>query len=702
MSMNPRVNSCAVALLAVAGCITPPTQTYRSTYQNVRTGNEEITSWSNLAEFGVQEQAGPGLEYRLTDRIIDTQTRSSGPDTETVLHQPSLDLIFTAGALTWLQGYELQEDRSLVDGAPDNELQRREMLHRFDWVPVGLPRLTGWVDFRTLEDDRFVDQESVETLVEVSEVRGPIEYIYSLEDEQTDDLLTDQEIDRREHRFRAAYREQSADGRLSTTLSVFGEERSVITRSPTSTLAPTPVFPIAGLSVVDTTPQISVLAPNAALIDNDDTTSAGIDIGGFASGGQLDVNMGVELLPGSIVDTIDLVTVTPVDPLQAPDFNFSVWVSNDNNFWTLVTPSALFVYEQAFRRFRLTIPQVTDQFVKIVNTTTSPAAPSVFVSELRVFRTVLGPASSKFEVEDSIRNAAWNVSWRMHDDFLLTYDILLQASETESGGNRTRDETRVDNSLSALWTPREDVDVSALGELRKRNDSIQLDEETVLVNGRTIYRPLDTLDITLNYTRTDRKRESQGDLSTWATQLGASAQLLETLEAEVTAEVNSQDDEQNLRVIDRRVVTASLLAEMTPELEMIFGFRKEESDVSGANAGLIPNPSEDRYEMTAIYQPNDRVTADAQLEWKDTFSGQGLDQRYRLDWLPFQDGALNMQLNYDRIETRSSVDERIDSYQVLTRWSFDPNVLLEINYAVQVPDRDDRTDIVTVAFRATL
>ena len=53
-----------------------------------------------------------------------------------------------------------------------------------------------------------------------------------------------------------------------------------------------------------------------------------------------------------------------------------VWVSDDNDFWTQVSSSAPYLYEEPLRRFRIAIPPVTNRYVKIVNTATPLAAGS--------------------------------------------------------------------------------------------------------------------------------------------------------------------------------------------------------------------------------------------------------------------------------------------------------------------------------------
>ena len=104
------------------------------------------------------------------------------------------------------------------------------------------------------------------------------------------------------------------------------------------------------------------------------------------------------------------------------------------------------------------------------------------------------------------------------------------------------------------------------------------------------------------------------------------ARLLETLQAQITAEQSSEQDDSNARDTDRTSLTASLTANVTPAWDVTVAARNEDAEVSGAGAAGVPDPSNDSYQVVVIYQPGDQLTVEADLEWLETFAGSGLDQ----------------------------------------------------------------------------
>ena len=112
----------------------------------------------------------------------------------------------------------------------------------------------------------------------------------------------DVERDRIEHVLRTTYRDDFYDGRLSTTASFFLEDRRSTTHVPSSgTVVSDSITPLAGLSLLDQTPEVGSLESTPSLIDGDESTPTGINIGGFPSGGITDWNIGVELPADSMV-----------------------------------------------------------------------------------------------------------------------------------------------------------------------------------------------------------------------------------------------------------------------------------------------------------------------------------------------------------------------------------------------------------------
>ena len=700
-----------LALGLAAGCVSRPATTFRQNYQRTETdgtSSSSTSSSSSVLELDLQEKVGPDLEYRLNERLARTEVdlRSAGDSSEQVLflNQPSLDVMLTLGALSWIQGLELRQDTSTSSLSPDMERQHTELLEKLEWRPLGLPSVTGWVDYRTDDDGLFTDRDDVETVIQVEHERGNLHSLYTLELEDIQDHRSGSERERIEHLLRGSYQDEIVDGKLRGSLSVFGNERRSTSRVPSGgagALPPGEVFPTGGLAAIDTTPEIALLPSAPALVDGDDATPTGINIGGFASGGETHWNMGVGLPLGSPVNLVHLYTLDEVESFLVNDFSFSVWASDDDNFWNLVSGSASFTYEAAFRRFRIVLPEVAAQYVKVVNTASPAAAQAVLVTELKVFSGTGGAGATKNVLEESTANATGSLTWRPHDTLSLTYDVFVQDSRHTNDGMVTSDEARLDNSLSANWRPTGITDVSLRASNRRVDDPALLDEDYTSLSGLIDVQALETLDVALSYSSSDRRLDSHKDLSSWASQARASAQLLDTLQADLAFELGRLRDFQNQRDIDRAIVTASAVAELTPSVDLTLALRNEDATVTGPGAADLPDPSNESYEAILLYQPSDQLTAQVELEWIESFSHTGLEERYRLDWIPFPQGSLDVQIGLDR-RVASATEVATDRYTLLTRWSFNPKAFAGLNYARQVSDDGDSIDSLMLTLEVRL
>ncbi|MCB9897965.1 MAG: hypothetical protein H6825_08175 [Planctomycetes bacterium] len=636
---------------------------------------------------------------RLIGTDLDLRTGDLRQSERRLLHQPSLDIVLAAGLLEWTQGYEYQLQSSRPSPGADNDLERTEVLQRIDWTPVELPAVTAWIDHQTTRDDLFVDRDDTLSLVQAEETRGPFSYVISQRDEFIDDHRADVQEDRVDRTFRATYRDDHFDQRLTTSLSVFQETRHTVTEVPIgAATVPADEIPIlGGFAAIDTSPEISNLPPLPSLVDGDDTTSTGVNIGGFVSGGELGWNLAASRADDAPIELALLSTVDPVDDFLLDQFSFSAWASEDGTFWTLVTGDVPFTYEQAFRRFRVQLPMVTAPFVKLVNTASPPAGPAVFVSDLRLFGTSsASPSSERTATRELTRSLTGNVSFRAADDLVLGYDLFVQRAERERDDVSTRDEDRVDNGLSALWTPSEIVDVSLRANDRRTQDATRLDETFRSYNGLLGIRPLDALDLALNWTSTWRERDGLRDFETSALRESAGAQLLETLEAEVAFEQSTQKDIANDRIVTRDIVSASTTANVTRDVDLTLSARDVSATVEGSGAADIPDPDERITEALLVYQPSSQLTAEVDFEWRDTFAGSGLDRRVRLDWIPFPEGSLDVQLDAQRLSSELGATS-VDRYQMLTRWTMNPSVFVEFNWARLVPDTGDRSTTTSLA-----
>ncbi|MBK7876259.1 MAG: hypothetical protein IPJ77_10960 [Planctomycetes bacterium] len=686
---------------ALGGCINGPLHTFRSTAESSRTGADTSRSFSNLAELSAHDNLGPGLEYRVDAQLVqgfaDRRTDGISSQDTTTTVRPAAELVVSSDTLRWSQRFESLRTRSMFSLGQDTRLTRNDFLEKLEWMPPGMPQFTTWLDVRTVDDDLFVEQSTLETFFQVQQTLPVIDYQYTLLSRVDEDDRSGVENDRLEHTLRATWREETEGGRFTSSLSVFANRRRNDLSGSSGGLPGVEVLATQGLAERDTTPQISTLPVNAALVDGLDTVGTGVNIGGFSSGGEESWNIGARLPPGASVDTIHVSTVDPVDSVFASQFVFTVWVSDDNAFWTQVGNIAAPDYDVALRRFRLTIPPITSTYVKVVNRTSPAGAPAVLVSELRFFSS---PTSSSptITTHDETESATAGVSYRVADELTVGYDLFLQQAQTDTSGVNVRDENRIDQGLWASYTPHAKVDANVRFANQHTRDPIVQDEDVSTLTSVLAYRPLETLDLNASYTNSERELDGDPSLETESLQGVTSAQLLDTLRADLTVQKSTQDDTTNSRTIDHWVTGISLVADLTSSVELTLGWRDDQADVSGLGATDIPDPSERRTEMIWVVKPSEQLVLQVELDWVDSFAGNGLDQRTRIDWIPFADGALDVTLDYDHVSVDSSGDSAFDRYRGQMRYTLTPRAFFQIDYSLQDPRDDVRTEIVALAF----
>lgn len=687
--------------LAASGCISGPLHTFRGSAESARTGSDRSRSIASLEELGVHDNLGPGLEYRVDGQFVQSASdrTTDGIDSHdtTLTARPSAELVLSSDTLRWSQRFETLRTRSTFSLGQDTSLVRNDLLEKLEWTPPGLPQFTTWLDFRTVDDELFVEQTTVESFFQVQQTLPVLDYQYTLLSRIDEDDRSGVENDRLEHTLRASWHEEAAEGRFSSTVSVFANKRRNELSGSSGGLPGVEVIPTQGLAQIDTTPQISTLATNPALVDGVDGSSAGINIGGFASGGEEDWNFGARLPTGTTIDTIHVTTVNAVDGVFAPQFVFTVWISDDNAFWTQVGNIAAPDYDVVLHRFRLVVPPITANYVKVVNRTSPPGAPAVLVSEIRFFASPTS-ASPTITTHDETESATTALTYRLNEKLIVGYDLFLQAANTDTSDVDVRDEKRADQGLWANYTPHAKVDANLRFATQRTRDPLVQDEDVDTLTSVVAYRPLETLDLNASYTHTDRELDGAQSLETEALQGLTSAQLLDTLRADVTVQKSTQDDATNQRQIDHWITGASLVAELTASLELTLGWRNDQADVTGPGAADIPDPSERRTEMIWVYKPSDQLVMQVELAWVDNFAGNGLDQRTRVDWIPFADGALDVTLDYDHVSVDSSGNSEVDRYRGQMRYTLTPRAFFQLDWSLQDPQGEPRTEIVAIAF----
>jgi len=331
-----------------------------------------------------------------------------------------------------------------------------------------------------------------------------------------------------------------------------------------------------------------------------------------------------------------------------------------------------------------------------------PTAGAIFVTEMRVFTPsgIAGRPAVRQDSDDNTRQVSTSLSYRATDRLRLGYDLLLRDTQRDLEGTTTRDERQVDHRASAWWTATDEVDASFSVSRSRTNDRNAFDERRTGLNGLVAWRPLDTLDVAATLSDATYVREGSSDQRLTAYQVRSAAQLLDTLQAELSVERNRLQDDFNARIVRRDIVRSSLFASLTARFDATLMASKEFADVTGSGASLIPDPDETRYGVLLLYRPTELLRTYLDLEWVDNFVGDGLDQRFQVDWFPFPGGRVDIQLDAQR-QVAGVVGTTQDTYTALVRWLMNAKAWLQFSYGVQIPEDADRVDILTLSLQVT-
>jgi hypothetical protein len=142
-----------------------------------------------------------------------------------------------------------------------------------------------------------------------------------------------------------------------------------------------PLAVVAGLYAADPTPDFGTLDSKPSLVDDDVTTSAGLD---FDLSSNVYHNFGLDFGTAVRVDHLYLYT----DTLANPNLPWAVFVSSDNQTWTRIAADAAYPFVVAFSQYRYEIAFAaqTTRYIKIV-LQPQPQTGAVHVTELRAYVT---------------------------------------------------------------------------------------------------------------------------------------------------------------------------------------------------------------------------------------------------------------------------------------------------------------------------
>ncbi|MBU1001577.1 MAG: hypothetical protein KKE73_03530 [Proteobacteria bacterium] len=529
--------------------------------------NNERKSTSQIPELRLtlrSDVMNGNVGYRLVEKGVDGLTMSSNEDRRTT-ESWNLDLATSA----------LEHTRTRISYRQDRD---------FDSLPV---RSTD-----TLKDDLFWTIEH--------ELLDSLNVGYSLRLRETRDLAAEvrQNYTANEGwlRFNDRYLDDTLDVAGSYTHTV-NETETIVGDTPYDIAKQ--VAALAGLGR-DSTPGVGIsLNPLPALIDGDLMTSTGSNIGGA---GNTDRNLGLDLNRATKVDELRLYTT---DVTFTPgDFTWALYSSDDGVFWSQVSASASFAYDDEKNYFAITVPGVKKRYLKVVNVTNDATVSPIHVTELEAYSIETRAPGSTGDDLSVTKNAQLSLNYRPRDWVQLSYDMSAIRSMEEAGAEEQQRDThnvgvRVIRELGSS--------VTATGQYQRRLETQtgELDRTTDSYLANLAAQPMDRLDMDLSMNHVDLREGAAIVSSNNIAQMHMGALLRQGAQLDVESGVSMSENMQTDSLTTSRNMDTNLRLELTRSLTMdlIHDMRWTETE----QASLVTRGRTSFSKLSMYYRPSREV-----------------------------------------------------------------------------------------------
>ncbi len=479
---------------------------------------------------------------------------------------------------------------------------------------------------------------------------------------------------------RVSYADSWWDGRVSFNSDYAAANRRDQTISPGGGEVALPLFPLAGLSSLDDTPDRGPLDPNPALVNADPNlaASAGINLGMPPSNGELRPrNMGMDFGDATRVNTFDVFIEREI-PTEIADQlgSWEIFTSDDNDQWIRKATVPRAEYVGFLRRFELKFADVSARYVKVV-VRPLPEDPlvaseyrEVFVTELQAFDR--RPSSEVVGVrETSSQQLSVNTRVQVLQSPMLSYDFSYSASDT--------------SSAASIYS---------------------------LINGLSLQQALNEVYSVNARLAHEDSRTRSGDLTANLFSAGLTASPVEKLRCIVS--FSGRAEEEDGRKTDVAAVVANAVAELYRGIDVSLGLNRSavreasesQTDNTGFNlsATVTPHPA---VTVNLLYQDgrddvlrqglrtrSKALSNEVGVAWRPVvtlyiFASSRREERtgeiardtrtYNLGWSPLPGGNLLFSVGYVEIY-RSDVQETDRSLTPNVRWTINPRAYLNVGY----------------------
>ena len=566
---------------------------------------------------------------------------------------------------------------------PNVETVRDEIVTTFGWQPSELPSLDlRYSHFHSYDHPKTLDEIQKLFYLETEYTAWEdLSFNYSYTRSDIDNRLRNFTTLEQNHFGRVAYANDFLDRLLTLNTSYRIEYNTQKLSSGAS--SEVALQRVQGLFSFDNTPQDGpALQPNAALIDGNVTTSAGINLG--LNGDQTTLaNIGLDFGLASNVEQIRLWVDRNLSDAVANSFSWSVYVSPDNlnsSTWTLVATVSPASFGPFENRFEINFPRVNTRFIKVVTAALSPLVPGsnnfpdIFVTEMQAFITVSSDEQNKTTNTDQFFELGLRA--RASEKTLVGYNFNYTRRESDPSNDKTSQLTNdlfINHAFDKIFSTSARI---------SRIDSSQNNDDTVTHTYSALLRGdyLPTFQQILTFSGTNEKEEDDSS-DTFSVVLRNNATLYRGWSAFVDSGFNWN------RPMASDTVEKSFLARAGTNIEPN---RKLTINLNyQLRKGVEPDKNTDAdFNAEAFFIPFRTLSINARLTVTEREDARTRTlQNYVVNWSPFPDGTLQFFFTYtETLRSEENARERVIAPGF--NWTIGRHIFLEMTYNIITDESD--------------
>jgi len=663
---------------------------FDSTTKNETGDTTRITSSSYRQKYNLRLNKGifPNLRLGAGTLFDKTVTSSKTNETESDITDTLLSPFVTLDLTTPLYRagvrYNWKEDKNKVSGSPSVSIISEDYRTILGWRPEGFPSMDVRFD-RTKNFDKnrsFLD--TIEDFYSLDLRYDAIEGLdirYKPRYRELMDNVNASEEQTLIHDGEARYSNQFFNQRLYLYTGYhFTQTQTKLFSQGATNETSLPLSPFSSLSSIDDTPEDGALGSNPALIDGNLTASAGINIGLPPLGGDdRPRNMGLEFAVATEIDTLYLWVDRDLPDDIADSFAWGIYVSTDNENWTLVQTLASAPFGAFQNRFELQFSTISARFIKVVTQPLQPTVsgasefPDIFVTELQAFvRTTVASGGEKFT--RTFQTYELNGRLKIFDTPLLYYDSSFFFSRSDPSASE-----RLNLSNGFSLSHRFSRIFSGNARIF-REDAEEEEERTVSYNYSTTITatPLDTLNTSFSYSGFNGETE-EGSYSQNSFFLYATALLYRGISMNFSGGLSFNQQATGKKNENTKLNLGATIAPNS-KLTMNVTISDNKTKTSGGNEPDM-SASTKRGDFQLSYSPFRTLFLSAGFEVIDDENRTRTTQDYGLNWSPFPEGDLQFFFRYaETLRPEDDQKSRITGPSVI--WQISQYFKLDVSYSI--------------------